>query len=240
MNRNYRDVYTPPRARAALADPFDGDMNGGVLINLADPVALTDAVNKQTVDTYIYNLGTSVEQGLEKIVEDTNTAIGTVKTELETEMGVAIETVRTELETELETGINTVRTELGTEMGVEIGSAVDNVRTELITYIDGHIGESGGFVGDMLGKRITHLADPVEPTDAVNKKSLQESIEGIDYTDMKGNRITHVADPFDPTDAVNQQSLDKQMNLVYIVLGVLGAVLLAVIIFLIVLAQRLK
>jgi hypothetical protein len=57
---------------------------------------------------------------------------------------------------------------------------------------------------------------------------------------MKGNRITHVADPSDPTDAVNRQSLDKQMNLVYIVLGVLAAVLLAVIIFLIVLALRLK
>ena len=205
------------------------------ILNVEDPSLDTDAVNLRTLRTEIsaysrYSAGDGIifgtpVAGITPINVDT-TVVRTVGTQIiggnktftssvvvdsDANSGFGMRTAAGVIKSTIFSNANSLRFVRYAPDGTTIGA-------QLAILADGRIMPATGRF-DGAGQTITSVADPVNPTDAVNLRTLQNAVStggdnlgnhiATTILNMSNNRIINVAAPIAGTDAVNKTYVDN-------------------------------
>lgn len=87
---------------------------------------------------------------------------------------------------------------------ITIGESVSTIDGLSLSSVPSITGQNGRI--NMNFNRFTDMADPVNPTDGVNKRYLETEIEGVEF------RTKIISDPVEPTDAANKRYVDGKIQ----------------------------
>ena len=172
--------------------------------NVANPQEALDAVNKQTLDSEVRSINTSLTQVNEKITSLTS-RMDTAENNI-TSLTSRVTTNETNINN-INTEITNIKQDITTVEGDYVKKAGDTMTGNLtmglnqIVMDTGHIAAGNNtllFEGypliDVDGAKISMVADPVEAMDAANKEYVDNAVAGVkptgDYLPLTGGTMS--------------------------------------------------
>lgn len=208
------------------------------ILNVGDPSLDTDAVNLRTLRTEIsaysrysagdgilfgtpvagitpINVDTSVVRTVgTQVIGGNKTFTSSVVVDSDANSGFGMRTAAGVIKSTIFSNSDSLRLVRYAPDGTTIGA-------QLAILADGRIMPANGRF-DGAGQTITSVADPVNPTDAVNLRTLQNAIStggdnlgnhiATTILNMSNNRIINVAAPINGGDAVNKTYVDNLIS----------------------------
>lgn len=172
--------------------------------NVANPQEALDAVNKQTLDSEVRSINTSLNQVNEKITS-LNSRMDTAEKNI-TSLTSRVTTNETSINN-INTEITNIKQDITTVEGDYVKKAGDTMTGNLtmglnqIVMDTGHIAAGNNtllFEGypliDVDGAKISMVADPAEAMDAANKEYVDNAVAGVkptgDYLPLTGGTMS--------------------------------------------------
>ena len=172
--------------------------------NVANPQEALDAVNKQTLDSEVRSINTSLTQVNEKITSLTS-RMDTAENNI-TSLTSRVTTNETSINN-INTEITNIKQDITTVEGDYVKKAGDTMTGNLTMGLNQIVMDTGHIVAgnntllfegypliDVDGAKISMVADPVEGMDAANKEYVDNAVAGVkptgDYLPLTGGAMS--------------------------------------------------
>lgn len=182
---------------------FDGSPQN--ISNVANPQEALDAVNKQTLDSEVSSINTSLTQVNEKITSLTSrvdTAENNIKTNTSNITSLTSRVDKTETDiTSLTSRVTTNESNISS-----INTEISNIKQDITTVEGDYVKKAGDTMTGNLTMGLNQIVMDTGHIAAGNNTLL---FEGYPEIDVDGAKISMVADPVDVMDAANKEYVDN-------------------------------